>query len=272
LEHAENGRIEQFGEKVGLLAEGKSIATGDTPRWTQDFDKTKKAKYPEYYRTSNGCVEIGTHEKDNDEVLWSPVLKLGATSGDSWQGKSSFATTSYYNVVEFTQHNNRTAVKIREHHANAKGDIITTISLYVKGVGEVKREMHINDKPLMICLYEVDADDKPGPSQKDEPKNDTEKVKGVGRTLALVVGANVDRAERVMLDWHNTFGHTLLDTYSLERDIRATAKEVGLKGDAVLDAIEQGKKYALNMKNSGTYTVTAAKNIIGLLIRAAANK
>jgi hypothetical protein len=141
----EGGVTEMVTTHQGTLAPGKSLLDpAEKGAWVSQ-PRTKKVRLPApgfQRRASRAFVEIAHRVMRGRkvEVVWEPVLKVGARVGESWrwvQGDSEHT----YTLAELGQYRGRPSAVIREV-------VVTNLDdqhprevrrLYVAGVGEVER-------------------------------------------------------------------------------------------------------------------------------------
>jgi hypothetical protein len=88
------------------------------------------------------------------------------------------------------------------------------------------------------------------------------KMSKQGLILSKMIGTEAEGTADELADWNQHLGLSVDQTGQLARSIQTVGKITGLTGDRLMDAVKSSKTFAENMRNAGTFTNEAAKNII----------
>jgi hypothetical protein len=141
----DGGKTEAVITHTGTLAGKDLFDANDSGKWVNQ-KKTTAARLPGpvyLRRTSGGFIEVGVVPARKDatqDVVWQPVLKLGARAGDSWKW-SQGQLAHEYTVERFEDRDGRPGVVIKETVTSVAdpGHPVERRHVYVRGVGEVEQ-------------------------------------------------------------------------------------------------------------------------------------
>jgi hypothetical protein len=140
----EGGLIETVVTLKGTLTGSSLFAPGEQARWVK---KARKVRVPGdvYFRRQSGTfIEVGHRVLNRDrqwEVVWEPVLKVGARQGEAWTWAYGDMDHTY-TVEKFEQRDGRSAAVVGETVV-VRGDDrhpYVVRHVYVRDVGEVGRQ------------------------------------------------------------------------------------------------------------------------------------
>jgi hypothetical protein len=167
-EQKPDGIIENTTARTGVVTDG-AVKWSDTA--------SPKSNFPEHYRVQGGFIEIGSHLKNNSEIIWEPKIKLGAKVGDTWTWKPTESMETHYEVLPFSTYKEKRCAVVRsELVIQLNGKRITTenLSWYAKGIGLVKGESKTNTgSGGKGAISQVELQDENTPPQ---PKDTTGKT------------------------------------------------------------------------------------------------
>jgi hypothetical protein len=155
---------------------GKSLFdAGEPSNWITQ-KKTQKVRLPGptyQWRISAGFVEVGQHipAKGGElELVWEPVLKLLAKTGDSWKWTHANAQ-HLYKVVKFDKDQGRTSVVVQETVTPSldPDHPFEIRHVYVRDLGEVERceSQQVSSKEKRILTERKLIEDVGTSSSKD---------------------------------------------------------------------------------------------------------
>jgi hypothetical protein len=98
--------------------------------------------------------------------------------------------------------------------------------------------------------------------------NTTNKVTKTGLNLASQIGAKAEDAAEMFGNWNLHLDLSSSKLNVIARNMLAIGRQTGLTGDNLLKVAQNSKTFMDNMRNAGTFTASAANNIIGFLARA----
>jgi hypothetical protein len=141
----DGGKIEAVITHTGTLSGKTLFDSDDAGKWINQ-KKTTAARLPGpvyMQRISGGFIEVGvvpTKKDANQEVVWQPLLKLGARAGESWKW-SQGQLTHECTVEKFEDAAGRPSVIIKETVTSVAdpGHPVEKRHVYVRGVGEVEQ-------------------------------------------------------------------------------------------------------------------------------------
>lgn len=105
-----------------------------------------------HFRTDNGFIETGESSEYSDGIVWSPVLKLGASQSDEWERRYQNGVVQSYRVVAFdTREINENidgggsveCVVIEMRMTAPIGPETIVESVYAEGVGRIREDAWI---------------------------------------------------------------------------------------------------------------------------------
>src|SRR5262249_32943178 len=130
-----------------LPANQALIDPAKSPNWTAN-KKTKSVRLPGpvyLYRIAEGFIQVGQRLPTKDggtDVVYQPVIKLGARPGDSWSWTQN-NLRHQCTLAKFDEHNGRPSAVVHET-VSGSADLglrgLQIHHIYVQGIGEVQRE------------------------------------------------------------------------------------------------------------------------------------
>lgn len=137
------GVVETATIRNGVLKR-RSLFDDDSVSW---YRKVVERPGPTvHYRLQGGNVEIGLPGSalpGKGGIVWEPILKGGATVGDTWTWKAPRGQFATYTLDRFTEHlGYPAAVVIRKLVTKDRPTATESVHVYVKGVGEVERRSY----------------------------------------------------------------------------------------------------------------------------------
>lgn len=105
-----------------------------------------------HFRTDNGFIETGESSEYSNGIVWSPVLKLGATQGDEWERRYQNGVVQSYRVDAFdTREINESidgggsveCVVVEMRMTAPIGPETIVESVYAEGVGRIREDAWI---------------------------------------------------------------------------------------------------------------------------------
>jgi hypothetical protein len=134
----DDGVVEETLENIGSLKAKQSILDkGAKVTWLNKVDVPVKSSYQ--IRNKNGYIEKGKDHAGKGEIVWEPVLKIGAKLGDVWTWDSP-AGVNRYEVSWMTKKDGHNVVTILITNAKTKAN--NTVG-YIEGKGEAWRWMGV---------------------------------------------------------------------------------------------------------------------------------
>jgi hypothetical protein len=173
----DNGLTETVTTHTGKLVGRSLLEEGESAKWIAQI-KTKKVRQPGpsyHWRISGAFLEVGQDvpmKNGELELVWQPVLKLTAKTGDSW--KWTYANALHvYTVVRFETNREQTSVIIQEMVTPSldPGHPSEIRHVYVRDLGEVERseQQHVSSTEKKV-LMEMKLIEDPGASPPKESK------------------------------------------------------------------------------------------------------
>ena len=147
--------------QVSVLPDGKRQSTPTTAKIN-----------PLQYRIKDGFIETGSRVSPTNELIWQPILKIGARQGDSWRNE---ALNSVLTVLTITPDE----VVVQEERKPAA--TIRTTTRYRRGLGPIRQDMIAIDEqgkeePTGTVAYDYSG----SPSTKQASGNDSPPSEVVG--------------------------------------------------------------------------------------------
>jgi len=87
-------------------------------------------------------------------------------------------------------------------------------------------------------------------------------------TLSTLIGDKENALAEDFRHWHVALGMTNVQIGEVSRGIQATAKNSGLTGAALIGVVQSSKQFVEQMRNAGTLSASAVKNVVELLAQA----
>lgn len=91
-----------------------------------------------------------------------------------------------------------------------------------------------------------------------------DKLMRTGASLGKTIGADAEQTAEHLADWSLKFGMSTSQTAVLAQNIRTVGMSTGVLGDNLLQAVRNAQMFAATMRDAGTFTEAAGKNLVSL--------
>lgn len=99
-------------------------------------------------------------------------------------------------------------------------------------------------------------------------QKETLSVTKAGVSLSKMIGSNTEQTADLFHDWHRTLGLNSNQMAQVARNVQDVARLTGVTGDNLLDVVKKSEQFMKNMRNAGTLTAGATKQIMLLVAEA----
>jgi hypothetical protein len=156
----------------GTLAAGKSIFDADhTNSWLTEkgTKKLTKSSPPLRYRLSAQFVEVGHQARSGEtELIWEPVLKLGAKPGESWKWTDQ-TIEHVFTFEKLSTLRGKPCAIIKEiaRDSLGAGRYAEIRHVYVRGVGEAEQQYSVrmaSGKMKLVAESKLIDEEEPSPA------------------------------------------------------------------------------------------------------------
>jgi hypothetical protein len=141
----EDGVTETTTTHVGALKGIRLLDPAEGGKWMRQrgVRRVKDLKGPTYARRiAEGFIEISERpsaRQGEAEIVWEPILKLGARTGATWSWAHG-QVKHQYTLVRFDRHRGRSSAIVNEVLTLSGSDPVEVRHVYVEGIGEVERQ------------------------------------------------------------------------------------------------------------------------------------
>ena len=93
-------------------------------------------------------------------------------------------------------------------------------------------------------------------------------VMTAGLNTGRMLGANAEETTAFFADMHHNLQMSVSDLWFMGRGLREVARQTGITGDNLIKVARSSETFMKNMRNAGTLTASASRNLIGALAEA----